>query len=643
MTNKLIISATQIDSFSDCPRRWWLQRVAKLPEAQKGYFTFGTVLHGCIERYLLATENGRVPDPGLFILIWESGPLKGQRAGEAVDLFPPGWETIEEKGKKESVTPNEAVLIRRLVEQAIERGIITRTNGQQVERKLQLSLIEGVDLTGRVDIFRPLQESGEMPELHDHKSFSESGARFLKQPGPAGCRIDAPYEKGDGTSPNSVGHNQQLLTYAAATSIVDDYTGPVLLRHNQFPKYADGKGPRKVEAIVSANRLSEHWELLKKTAAEMLLVAPIKRWDDVPGPRSDAACTKYGGCSFAGICGRRETLEGYTRRVGRQSEERLAQGRPNIPLEAKTKKKVSGGTGTMDIFARAAQQNEARKGLPKVSAPPINSTPPPVVNTPAPITQAVNGAPWANPACPACKGAGINSKGRACPICDNLAKKANRPTSIQYDLTVTEAGVLATARADQREALAAAGVPLEWAQGSVQQGSAVPAKPTAKPKATPAPAPAPLVVKDQVQVQVTPEDAPAPPAQAQAEADLQALENLQAKAERRTGVKETRGRPKMGMTILIGAAQIKGPARDSQTIHELLETVGAELASDMGAGSYWELDAFKRRERLRARGDAIADRLGKTVLIAPLMGDPDVTNLVGALIPYADTVIEGLR
>src|SRR5690349_5174295 len=226
---------------------------------------------------MAATSNGRVPDEVPEV-------LAGQTPGAPVEVFPEGWESIEEKGQKVSVTPNEASLIKRLFKEAVERGIIARNPNASVEREIRLPVLEGVELLGFIDIHVAPDtldhlDHGEvtdtvtinMPEIHDHKSFGESSTRYLKQPGPTDAGgnlipIEEEYQKGDGTSPNSVGHNQQVLTYAAATSIIDGYEGPVKVRHNQYPKFNDAKGVRKVEAIVSPKRLAKHWAFIQKTA-----------------------------------------------------------------------------------------------------------------------------------------------------------------------------------------------------------------------------------------------------------------------------------------------------------------------------------------------------------------------------------------
>ena len=704
---KLVISASQIDDFIDCPRRWWFKRIMKLREIQKGYFTFGTVLHGCIERWMAGTMNGRVPDPVPEV-------LAGQTAGASVEVFPPGWETIEEKGQKVSVTPNEASLIKRLFKEAVERGIITRDPHATVEREIRLPVLENVELLGFVDIHVASVHGSEIheddaglgfsvPEIHDHKSFGESSTRYLKQPGPTDeggnlIPIEAPYEKGDGTSPNAVGHNQQMLTYATATSMIDGYEGVVKVRHNQYPKFKDAKGVRKVEALISPKRLKAHWAFIENTARRMVQVAQIKKWTDTPGPESVDACSRFGGCPFQGICGKRESPEVYSARVERMTAQKASQTRPNLTLEPRKRKPTktdTGGTTTMttDIFARARNQQAARKGEPApattakptvatktaaakaaanpkpapaatkpAAAPKVNSAPPPAVET------ATDGAPWANPTCPACKGLGINSKGRACPICDKTAEKRGVPTSAMYVIEVADGAVTAVLRDEHADT----GAPEAWAGDVPVQGAAATAKPAVAPKAQarveepPDEQPEPEVEADTDEgdegaeaSQDEPEAPPAAPPARNTRAAAAAALTRQGSAPTptpgavaRTAPKPAAseparsvGRPKVGLTVLIGAAMMKGPERPTLLATELLERIGAELAADMGAESYWALDAFKRRERIRQRGAEIAESLGKTVVMVGSTNDPDVMSLVNALMaaPSCEAVYEGLR
>lgn len=651
--SKLTISASQIDDFTDCNRRWWFKRVLRLPEVQKNYFTFGTVLHGCIERWMAGTENGRVPDPVPEV-------LTGQQPGQSVQVFPAGWETIEEKGQKVSVTPNEANLIRKLFKEAVERGIIARNPGATVEREIRLPVLDDVALLGYVDI----HVAADIPEIHDHKSFGESSLRYLKQPGPSDeggqpIPIEEPYAKGDGTSPNAVGHNQQMLTYATATSMIDGYEGPVLVRHNQYPKFLDPKGVRKVEALVSSKRQRAHWAFIQDTAKRMVLVSRIKKWTDAPGPESLDACSRYGGCPFREICGKRETPEVYSQRVERMMERKKTGHQANLtltPRKRKTKKSTEATPMAMDIFARAKNQQAARKGTapaatepttatktaaakaaanPKPAAKPaapINSAPPPVVE---PTT---DGAPWSNPACPACKGVGINTKGRACPICDKTAAKRGVPTSAMY---VIELGDNGSVTAVLRPEHADTGAEESWAGDVPSQAAkaAAPAKAAVKPQPEPVEE-EPEAVEEEPAAD-EPEEAQEAPVESPTRQTVRAAVARPASAREPSG----RGRPKTGITVLIGAAQLKGPERPTLMAVELLERVGAELAADMGAESYWALDPFKRRERLRQKGAEIAESLGKTVVMVGSTNDPDVMSLVNALsaAPTCEAVYEGLR
>ncbi len=688
----LVISASQIGNFLDCPRKWWFLRVLKLREPQKGYFTFGTVLHGCIERWMAGDSSGRVPEDKsqLKLDTWTDGPLVGQKFGEPVDVFPAGWETIEEKGSKVSVTPNEAQLIRKLFTEAVERGIVVRNPSSTVEREINLPVIDGVDLTGYIDIHvasihgedNHPDDAGlgySIPEIHDHKSFGESSTRYLKQPGPTDAGgnlvpIDAPYTKGDGTSPNSIGHDQQVLTYAAATSMLDGHVGDVLVRHNQYPKFKDTKGVRKVEALVSQKRLRTHWSHIQDTAKRMVLVSRIKKWTDTPGPESLDTCSKYGGCAFRGICGKRETPEVYSKRMARQAEAP----RLNLPINPR-KRNTKGDAPNMDIFARAKTQQAARKGGATATAAPAPSktaaakaaakptttmrpAAPKVNSAPAPEPETVSGgAPWADPSCPACKGLGINTKGRACPICDKTAGKRNAPTSSMYWINLDGTSITAVLRAEHVDSGAeeswAGDMPTAEVQRAPTSAPAkAAAKPTFKPRAAPAPEPEPEAAEtapaeEAVEEETPAEDAPAPaPAVSAKDAAKSALarggtETPAASRPAARAAGGAPGRPRVGITILIGTAQLKGPERPTMLATELLEKVGAELATDMGAESYWALDPFKRRERVRQKAADIAEGLGKTIIMVGSTNDPDVMSLVNGLSasPACESVFEGLR
>ena len=69
----LRISPSQLETFELCPRKWWFLKKLRLPTRQQKGASFGTVLHGVIERYLTADKTGRVPQ-----VDDDSHPLAGQ-------------------------------------------------------------------------------------------------------------------------------------------------------------------------------------------------------------------------------------------------------------------------------------------------------------------------------------------------------------------------------------------------------------------------------------------------------------------------------------------------------------------------------------------------------------------------------------
>jgi PD-(D/E)XK nuclease superfamily protein len=635
----LTISASQLGTWDDCHRKWWLQRVARLPEVPRGYLIFGTVLHACLERWCSGDANGRVPlgpcrpkDEENRWLVRDGGPLDGQGVGEPVQVFPAGWETVEEKGQKQTVTPNEAALIRKLVEQAVERGIVQRGDGRVLEREIRLPVIDGVELVGFLDVFKPAEaeQNHAIPQIHDHKTFGEGSVRFLKQASAA--------------SPNYVGADRQLLTYAAATSLIDGWSGPVVVRHNQFPKFDDGRGPRSVEAVVPPEAWAERWSEIQAAAVEMLRVREIKRWDDVAGPVQPDTCQKYGGCPFREICGRRTTLDGYRASVERRIKDAPG-ARPNVstgPLRGEKNMTDQGNIFARARGARSASTEQTRPVSSTTAAAPASAAPAsdqPGINggvapaaPAAPIAPPANAPPWANPACTACRGTGFNSKGRPCPICDALAKRSRRPTSSMYLIEGdAQAGFVCHAKEGKAQEIVDLGAPTSWSsRGGSFRPQAEPAKgPTATPVVAVAVQQAP-VTQTGGGTSTAVEKTCEPTEQPCVEVDAPAAT-------------AKRGRKPAGITIMVGCAQLKGPDRSTITAQDLLQRLGAELAKDTGAASYWELDAFKRRDRIRQRSAEIAESLGTTVILVAGLRDPDVDSLIGALIPHAQVVVEGLR
>jgi len=623
----ITISASQIDTYEDCARHWWLRRVLKLKEPPAAHFTFGTVLHSVIERWLSATDNGRVPGPDGATIA--EGLFQGQLGGQPVNLYPKGWMVATEMdGSTAEVTPTEARQIQALVAEAIENGIIYRTPSMQLERSIRIAITENVQLVGYIDLFRAGTER-ELPEIGDHKSYGKGSVRYLKREDP--------------DSPNYLGKNQQLRTYAWVTSQLDGWNDSVRLRHNQYPKF-EGPGVTKVEAVLSPDEIAAHGEYLHEVADRIERTSKVKEWSDVPGPTDTGKCAHWYGqaCPFAQICGRTESPEVYQTRVARLLEQRTGS-RLDLPLPTPRKRGTAKEASSVSIFDRAKQQQAQQAARQEAAgtagavaaveqAPP--AAPAPAINggiPPAAPPSAIGGAPWANLNCRACKGRGLSSSGRACPICDATAKKAGKPTSMAYIIELDDAGKgVAVAREEQAEALQKAGLPLEWIEADSPAQPAAPA-PVAPPVVATVQEPftAPVVMSPERQavVETLVKQAPEP---------VQEAPKAPA-AKAAAGNKG--GRPTVGVTLLIGAVQLRGPSRPTITSAEVLARFGAELAADMGAESYWQLDTFKRRERLAQKADYIAGELARHVVVHPgILGNDDVGSLLQALMGLKEGV-----
>ncbi len=312
----------------------------------------------------------------------------------------------------------------------------------------------------------------------------------------------------------------------------------------------------------------------------------------------------------------------------------------------------------MSIFDRAKKQKTKRTSTKAAAettkaraavddAPSVNGA------EPASATTVAGGAPWANPKCKACKGRGFTSKNKACPICDNTAKRGGRPTSMLYVVEEMDEGLMmAVARAESVEELEAAGMPLEWEEAQ-EAAPALAAQeapaPTPEPQAPEAaaetpPAKARRKRRTKAEMAAAKEAATAAEEAALAEAtDQREAAQAAAKPEsKRKAGRPSVGRPPVGLTIMVGATYMRGLAggREVVSSSEVLARFGDELAQDMGADSYWALDTWKRRERLAEKADYIVGTLAKQVVVHPgELGNDDIGALLRALM----SVDEGIE
>lgn len=254
------ISVSQIETFSACPRKWWIQYVDKWPRSGGRHFSIGTALHGCIERHFLGKK-----------------PFE---AGWALDLDP--YERIDVKdmfkaGLAEGLIPENPPDVNFLVE---HNFTFSFPNGSLPF------------LVGFVDLCFP-----EHNLVVDWKTTSSWKYAKTKR---------------------ELETNTQVLIYARALqSIRRDIGLPesegFSVAHGVFLKktpynYRDienGESRTKYISVdVSWANVEKKWVECSKKAEEMMEVASeAEEWYDIPDPANKPdPCNMYGGCEYKAVC-----------------------------------------------------------------------------------------------------------------------------------------------------------------------------------------------------------------------------------------------------------------------------------------------------------------------------------------------------
>lgn len=382
----LRLSASQIETFRLCPRKWWLSKVRKLKEGGPTEAqAFGTVLHAVCERYLRADDNGVDP-----------------KTGEAVDLFPTGWHVAFNRygGIDGHLTVEEQKLVKALIHKAIEEGVLQREPGRQVEAEFKAEIIPGATIEGFVDLLYPHR-------IEDHKTSKST--KWLK-------------------SANALAENPQMLIYAYMGLSESDLP-EITLRHNGYVKDPERPIVRKTEITVSREHVEAFWrnEIVPTAEAMLRFRAEAENVDDVDPPESMAhACSAYGGCAFRPICSYRETEDQYELRV---SGKKIVDNKGDDDYsESKEATEMS----MKDLLVKRAGESPAKTEPAKAE--------------PAKAEPAVDGKqipPWVDPQnIYAANPTGFDKDGNPCKITAVRAKKAGLPTPDMFDIETTGDGTV---------------------------------------------------------------------------------------------------------------------------------------------------------------------------------------------------------
>ena len=291
----MIVGATQIQTYISCKRQWWFAHVAGM-SAGKGaaYYgqLFGTVLHGVVERWLKADQQGRGPD------------------GQPVNLYPPGWQWCPEKLAR--VTPEDERIIKKVVNKAAADGVLERIPRRKIEQKFYALVqpepaafgsVPLLQIVGTVDYMAPGM-------VIDHKGIKDQGYRLVENP----------------ESDNYLGKNFQVRLYARAMQ--NQFNIPhdkdVILRHNYYNRITGEVSKRQV--TVTGRAIQKTVNKAFRLAKEMHGWAQTPRGDGskkgqgnyktipaaIDGDGAGAkACNGYGGCPYLSVCLGSKSVDTY--------------------------------------------------------------------------------------------------------------------------------------------------------------------------------------------------------------------------------------------------------------------------------------------------------------------------------------------
>jgi len=543
-------SASQIKTYELCPRKWWLEKRKRLPTEHKGYLFYGTVIHNIAERFFRASDTGR-----------------DAKTDAPVELFPPGWDQVRDGWNNDGeivfvCSDEERDRIMLQVAEAIANGTWERRPDREVESKFVFPVGDtGVGMLGYIDLCMP-------GEVQDHKTAKN--ARYATTQGKL--------KKGD----------KQLLIYAKVMAeALRKGSGAdpdrILVGHNVFRK--DGVPPYRVEVFYSVEMIDEAWEAVIETTREMLRASKIVSLADIDKPDAKA-CWAYGGCPFQGVCGQRETLERYEKRVKTLNETRAQL------IQAQLQ-----GDSDMTVFDKLVA---LKQGAAAAAAAPSSPAEAIAVNPPKAAGVARRMAPWADAACPACDEndvGGFNSKGNLCRICETSApSRGVDPPISRYELDGAYSWRLK--------------LPVEQA-------------------------PAATTVAEQAAAATVVEERPVEEEPPVLLAEEKALPTKKVPAE-----KAGKGRPRKSFTLCVGCAPLVMPNPNSNYVSgdQLFLRFREQFCEEKGVDSYWEYDNFARRNCMALAAESIGDTLGTRTVVFSSSHTPDVRAFVEALKAVASVV-----
>jgi len=390
------------DGKSGCVRRWWFDKICKLPQPARPATIFGDVFHAVMARFYLADDRGL------------------NVAGKPVDLYPAGWKSVKSKFSKTEevigeISDLDETLIRTLVDKAIADGYMIREHGRKVECKRTRTLYTD-PITGQKMTWIGYIDLETVRSVEDHKTSKST--KYI-------------------VSAKKLKKNVQMMMYA-----YDKYErghfDDLWLKHNNYIKdYGDPQVIQRLAEVSKEYVYNYYNTILLPRFRDMLRYSQkypqteVERWRDLPPPNnSERECNYHYGhsCPFIGICTGQCDVALY--RAKYDSIRKAGNNMSMIEeIKARNAKAMAATTGVTPLpVATTPPQNNPMDILKKIQTQKV------VAPAPAPADDRPK-APWHFPGCIACSDnpyGGFNSKGSACEICDAQSEQHGQLKSTDY-------------------------------------------------------------------------------------------------------------------------------------------------------------------------------------------------------------------
>lgn len=274
-------SVSQVEKAEACPRKWGFEKLFRMREPGTRYgMVFGNVLHGVLERWLKADDQGRDP-----------------MTGKAMDVYPPGWQW--DLQNRTRIQPDHDEMIRSLVDKSIDQGILQREPDRIVEGEFW-GLVHGGEPAGPLGVFSPFVTINGKVDLEtydkigDHKSVK---------------RLE--YAK----TTKELFENLQGGVYAHRKFQLQPELDVIQFEHYLY-SYTEGKvhvkrakDPVTGEEGITRAQAQKTWDRYRRVALDMQTLKNVRDPFQLPAAREGAGagreeCNQYGGCGFMSICTR---------------------------------------------------------------------------------------------------------------------------------------------------------------------------------------------------------------------------------------------------------------------------------------------------------------------------------------------------